>query len=232
MYIKLAPMLNKLKKWSSSVSINLPFVSINFAEANEKHDEIYYKTEITKILKLLKQANMRVVFCIDEVSNTPAIQKLAEEFNNWSLSELQVSVIMTGLLKEVTELSSSHNLTFLVRADRFHVNKLQKLSIAQAYIKVFDITSDQAEEMAEMTQGYAYAFQLIGDLMYEELSTGKNFEDSWNYTKLAFKDTLFNQAYDVISHELTEIDFQFLYEMSKKIILVQLLKKWVKASNT
>lgn len=144
-------MLNKLKKWSS-------FVSINFAEANEKHDEIYYKTEITKILKLLKQANMRVVFCIDEVSNTPAIQKLDEEFNNWSLSELQVSVIMTGLLKEVAELSSSHNLTFLVRADRFHINKLQKLSIAQAYIKVFDITSDQAEEMAEMTQGYAYAF--------------------------------------------------------------------------
>lgn len=23
--------------------------------------------------------------------------------------------------------------------------------------------------------------------MYEELSTGKNFEDSWNYTKLALK---------------------------------------------
>lgn len=55
---------------------------------------------------------MRVAFCIDEVSNTPAIQKLAEEFNNWSLGELQVSVIMTGLLKEVAELSSSHNLTF------------------------------------------------------------------------------------------------------------------------
>lgn len=41
MYIKLAPMLNKLKKWSS-------FVSINFAEANEKYDEIYYKTEMIK----------------------------------------------------------------------------------------------------------------------------------------------------------------------------------------
>ena len=49
--------------------------------------------------------------------------------------------------------------------------------------------------------------------MYEELSTGKNFEESWNYTKLAFKDTLFNQAYDVISHELTEIDFQFLQQL-------------------
>lgn len=131
----------------------------------------------------------------------------------------------------MAELYSSHNLTFLVRADRFHINKLQKLSIVQAYIKLFDITSDQAEEIAEMTQGYAYAFQLIGDFMYE-LSTGKNFEESWNYTKLAFKDTLFNQAYDVISHELTEIDFQFLYEMSKIIILVQLLKKWVKASYT
>lgn len=41
MYIKLAPMLNKLKKWSS-------FVSINFAEANEKYNEIYYKTEMIK----------------------------------------------------------------------------------------------------------------------------------------------------------------------------------------
>lgn len=131
----------------------------------------------------------------------------------------------------MAELYSSHNLTFLVSADRFHINKLQKLSIVQAYIKVFDITSDQAEEIAEMIQGYAYAFQLIGDFMYE-LSTGKNFEESWNYTKLAFKDTLFNQAYDVISHELTKIDFQFLYEMSKIIILVQLLKKWVKASYT
>ena len=46
MYIKLAPMLNKLKKWSS-------FVSINFAEANEKHDEIYYKTEMIKSCPLL-----------------------------------------------------------------------------------------------------------------------------------------------------------------------------------
>ena len=214
MYIKLAPMLNK---------------SINFTEANEKHDEIYYRTEITKFLKLLKQANMRVAFCIDKVSNTPTIQKLAEEFNNWSLSELQVSVIMTGLLKEVAELSSSHNLTFLVRADRFHVNKLQKLSIAQSYIKVFDITSDQAEKMAEMTQGYAYAFQLIGDLMYEELSSGKSFEEAWNYTKLAFKDTLFNQAYDVISHELTEVDFQFLYEMSKANNISAIIEKMGKS---
>lgn len=41
MYMKLAPMLNKLKKWSS-------FVSINFAEANEKYNEIYYKTEMIK----------------------------------------------------------------------------------------------------------------------------------------------------------------------------------------
>ena len=39
--MKLAPMLNKLKKWSSCVSIN-------FAEANEKYDEIYYKTEMIK----------------------------------------------------------------------------------------------------------------------------------------------------------------------------------------
>ena len=225
MYIKLVPMLDKIKKWTTSVSLKLPFISVNFSEANEKHDEIYYRTEITKILKTLKQANMRVVFCIDEVSNTPAIQKLAEEFNDWSLNELQVSIIMTGLLREVSELSSTHNLTFLVRSDRFHVKKLMKLSMSQTYMKVLNVKSDEAEKLAQATSGYAYAFQLIGDLMYENLNGGKSFGDAWDYTKLEFKDILFNQAYDVISHELTEVDFQFLNAVAKDGTISSVIKE-------
>lgn len=215
MYIKLVPVLERVKKWQTSFSIKFPFISVNFSEANEKHDEIYYRTEITKLLKILKQVNLRVVFCIDEVSNTLTIQKLAEEFNDWSLNELQVSVIMTGLLNEVSELSSTHNLTFLVRADRFHVKKLLQVSMAQTYMKVLGITSEEAEKMAYATCGYDYAFQLLGDLMYGSLTEGKVFSKAWDYAKLAFKDILFNQAYDVISHQLTEIDFQFLYAMAK-----------------
>ena len=34
--------------------------------------------EINKILKALNKVGIRVAFCIDEVSNTPTIQKLAE----------------------------------------------------------------------------------------------------------------------------------------------------------
>lgn len=209
-YIKLAPRINKISK---SISINLPFISINFSEANEKHDEIYYKTEISKILKSLNEIGIRVAFCIDEVSNTPAIQSLAEEFNDWSLNNLQVSIIMTGLLREVAELSGTHNLTFLVRADRFHVKKLQKFSIAQTYLDTLNITSEQAEQLANMTKGYAYAFQLIGDLMFENLIDNMSFDKALEQTKLSFKDILFNQAYDVISHELTDVDFRFLYAM-------------------
>lgn len=81
--------------------------------------------EINKILKALNKVGIRVAFCIDEVSNTPTIQKLAEEFNDWSLNNYQVSVIMTGLLSEVAELSGTHNLTFLVRTDRFDVWKFE-----------------------------------------------------------------------------------------------------------
>lgn len=212
-YIKLVPTIDKVKKWSPSISIKLPFVSVNFSEANESHDEIYYKTEINKILKSFSKIGVRVAFCIDEVSNTPAIQKLAEDFNDWSLNGYQVSVIMTGLLKEVAELSGTHNLTFLVRADRFHIKPLQKVSIAQTYLKVLDITADQAERLANLTQGYAYAFQLIGDLMYENLDSGMPFNQALESTKISFREILFNQAYDIISHELTEVDFEFLYAM-------------------
>lgn len=215
MYIKLVPMLDKIKKWTPSISIKVPFVSVDFTEANEKHDEIYYKVEINKILKALNKVGIRVAFCIDEVSNTPTIQKLAEEFNDWSLNNYQVSVIMTGLLSEVAELSGTHNLTFLVRADRFHVSKLFASSIARTYMDVLDITAKQAEILADMSKGYAYAFQLIGDLMYENLSQKITFEKALEYTKLRFRDVLFNQAYDVIAHELTDVDFQFLYAMAQ-----------------
>lgn len=43
-------------------------VILDFTEANEKHDEIYYKVEINKILKALNKVGIRVAFCIDEVS--------------------------------------------------------------------------------------------------------------------------------------------------------------------
>lgn len=41
------------------------------------------------------------------------------------------------------------------------------------------------------------------------------FEKALEYTKLRFRDVLFNQAYDVIAHELTDVDFQFLYAMAQ-----------------
>ena len=51
--------------------------------------------------------------------------------------------------------------------------------------------------------------------MYENLSQKITFEKALEYTKLRFRDVLFNQAYDVIAHELTDVDFQFLYAMAQ-----------------
>lgn len=43
-YIKLVPFIDKAKKLKSSISINLPFVSVNFTSANDTHhNEVYYK---------------------------------------------------------------------------------------------------------------------------------------------------------------------------------------------
>lgn len=51
--------------------------------------------------------------------------------------------------------------------------------------------------------------------MYENSSQKMTFEKALEYTKLRFRDVLFNQAYDVIAHELTDVDFQFLYAMAQ-----------------
>jgi hypothetical protein len=70
---------------------------------------------------------------------------------------------------------------------------------------VLDITAKQAEILADMSKGY----------VYENLSQKMTFEKALEYTKLRFRDVLFNQAYDVIAHELTDVDFQFLYAMAQ-----------------
>lgn len=200
MYNKLASLLPNLK----------------IADSVERHKEIYYGYKLDQILTSIKKKNCHVVFCLDDIANTPAIRNLAENLNDWSLNNFQISVIMAGLPQEVAALSMTDNLTFLMRSDRFNVPKLQESSVAQAYQKVFTFqNSNLTKKMADLTQGYPYAFQLLGDQMYKSLRDGSEPGQAFEKAKLAFKDLLFKQAYNVIAYGLRKEELSFLFAMAQ-----------------
>lgn len=212
------------KTMCNQLTSSLPDLKI--AGGGEKHNEIYYRYGLDQILASIKKKNLHVVFCIDEITNTPAIRKLAESFNEWSLNDFKASVIMTGQQKEIDSLCSTYNLTFLIRSDRLKLPRLRKSSMAKTYQKVFAFqNSNLAAEMASLTQGYPYAFQLLGDQMYKSLITASDPRQAFEKAKLSFKDLLFKRAYDVIAHGLTKEELRFLSAVTQSSSLSFIIKQ-------
>lgn len=195
-------------------------------ENSGTHNDIYYNYEIDKILNLLKQVDMRVIFCISDVTNTSAVRELAESFNEWSLNNFQVSIIMTGSPKNVNELWMADNLTFLVRSDRFKMPILRRSSMSQTYQKAFGFKSSQlAEKMADLTQGYAYAFQLLGYQTYQSMNKVPDPKVAFEKAKSTFKDILFKRSYSIIIQEVNKTDLEFLSALAQDNSLDSIIKQ-------
>lgn len=78
---------------------------------------------------------------------------------------------MAGLPNKVSELQNDELLTFLLRSQRIYLEPLSLLTIKQSYRRAFSrkgrtIDDDTLNRITKMTNGYAYAFQLLGFLLW------------------------------------------------------------------
>lgn len=126
---------------------------------------------IEEILKVLTKKNIRVLLCIDEVSNSESMRKLASNFQLWIRHNLDVFLLMTGVYENIENLLNDKVLTFLFRTPRIDLNMLNINIIADSYSKVLNIDFEKAEELANITRGYAFAYQVVGYYAYEQHSS-------------------------------------------------------------
>lgn len=174
-------------------------------------NEAYYQEKVDEALALLNKEHKRVVLCLDNISDDQAGRRLADSIGDWSLNNFKVSVIMTSLPKDVDDLIMEKSLSFLARAYRFKMPALQQVPMLQAYQKTFAFKDIHlAAEMADLTQGYPYAFQLLGDLMYKAMASEPSPQQAFEKAKIAFKDNLFKTVYGAITQKLTKTDLKFL----------------------
>ena len=83
------------------------------------------------------------------------------------MKEYPVFLIMTGLYQTIYAMQNDPALTFLLRSPKEMTGALSLLQIRNQYRDVFAIGDTEAQDMAELTKGYAFAFQALGTAYWD-----------------------------------------------------------------
>lgn len=121
---------------------------------------------LSKMFLALKRSGKKVLVCVDEVSSTAIMRRFALSFQILIRQGCDLFFLRTGLFENVSELENRKNLTFLIRASKTELSSLSLSSIASSYMKSLEVDKAKGEELARATKGYAFAFQLLGYLLF------------------------------------------------------------------
>ena len=156
----------KLKKLFIKTEFNFSFKGIGFSI---KGDEPVSSVQVLldKMLNYLKNKNKKVLVTIDDVSNNKELKIFTHSYQSFIREGYPVYMLATGLYENIEKLCSEKNLTFLTRAPKIYLTKLNLKAITYSYMNIFDITEDEAIKIAKQTNGYAYGYQLLGSILYK-----------------------------------------------------------------
>lgn len=154
-------MPNLLKQ---GVSISVAGVGVGINGSNEKSDSV---SEIEDILRLLKKQDKKLLITIDEVLHDENMRIFASEFQIFLREDYPVYLIMTGLYENLNSIQNDPQLTFLLRSPKIKIGPLSIPAIVREYEDALDIDEDTAKILAHATKGYAFAFQALGALYWD-----------------------------------------------------------------
>lgn len=188
-------------------------VSINKNSKNtiEKTD---LRIVLEKVLKQLKEKGIKVLVTLDEVQSTPEVKQLATTYQLMRREKYNISLVMTGLPSEVSELQNDNLLTFLLRSGRITLTPVDGISMKYSYLSAFTrynrkIDDNILSKMVRMTAGYTYAFQLLGYLVW---NTDDKIipENTLESILPGYKGMLFRNVYVKVYSSLSSKDREFV----------------------
>lgn len=163
------------------------------------------------LLKELKKKKKRLLVAINEAHKSKGMIDFIQEFQILIRKELPIFLVAAGLYEDIESLENADGLTFFLRASKYEMTPLNMTYIRDDYIKTLNVSFDVAENMAFMTKGYAYAYQVLGKYMWDT--------ESKKLTKEVlqmFDEVLFDKVYKKIWSELAPKDRWYLSFIVKK----------------
>ena len=139
--------------------------------------------------------------------NNSYVKVFASNFQIYITQNYPVYLVMAGLFDNISNLQNEKSLTFLYRAPKIFLEPLSIPAITTSYRSVFDISPSETIEMAKLTKGYPFAFQILGYLKWET-------NDDLEKLLPKFDEELIIYAYEKIWSELSALDRKIVYVIS------------------
>lgn len=125
------------------------------------------QTALIGLLKQLKARRQKVLIDIDEATDSRLMLDFTSTFDLLLKERLPVFLLMTGLRDNLQKLLHKQSQTFLSQTPCVILGPLNTGTISESYQQVLNLDLNTALAMAKLTRGYAYAYQLLGYLCWE-----------------------------------------------------------------
>lgn len=187
----------KVKKLFIHPELSLSFQGLSFSVSGESPVSSL-ASFFTRVLKHYKKKGIKVLVGVDDVVKCPEVAELIRTFQGFIIDHYDVRLIVTGLYDNIARLQEERSLTFFCRAPKISLKPLSLISIARSYSSVFKIDIQEAMQLAKITMGYAYAYQVLGNILFRDQKT------TIDAAVLAeLDDSLQNASYEIIWSELS-----------------------------
>lgn len=123
---------------------------------------------LTKMLDYLKKKNKKVLITIDDIDCSMPMVYFIQAYSTLLRQNYLVFLLMAGTYNNISNLQDEESITFLYRAPKIFLGPLNLSAIASSYCQYLGVNRERGLELAKLTKGYAYAYQVLGYLLYEK----------------------------------------------------------------
>ncbi len=156
---------------------------------------------LEKMMQEIQKQGKKVLVTVDEATNSKEMKQFSLSFQMLIRRDYPLFLIVTSLYENISALENEKNMTFLIRSQKFFLTPLGLQAITNSYKETLELDYETALSCAKLTKGYAFAFQLLGYLMFEKKA--KNISDD---ILLSFDQLLEEYVYNKIWSTLSEVE--------------------------
>lgn len=180
------------------------------AEVKLSPNQHFYSDEaaIKEMMDAAAGKGYKVLIGIDDIAKSKYMVRFLSILGDMVLDDRKdVYLLCTGTSKNIEDFADEPHLSFFVRSDRIETKGLSIPQMALKYKELLKVSGDEAKELALYTKGYAYAYQVLGELCYKYKTTDiKKIESEF--------DAAMTDQYDIIWGQLSDCE----RELAKAIV--------------
>lgn len=192
----------KFKFMDKEFSFSFKGISISLSGKNPISNVI---SLLERMLEFLTKKKKKILICIDDISNNQNVRVFVQQYQIFIRKNFPLFLLMTGLYENVRSLQNEKSLTFLYRAPQINVGPLSLINIADSFETILLATSDEAVTLAKLTNGYAFAYQVLGYILFEHKTNKVN-----EQILKEFDNYLRENVYEKIYFDLTKVEKQIV----------------------